>query len=97
MAGEMNRWIEEAFDQEETSKHPVFKIIDSQATFTIVFEHGQTQEIIPEVVFVKRYKAMKKKKTTKPDHHTEIKKAIFSIADSNNGKGQACKLSQRDK
>jgi hypothetical protein len=45
---------------------------------------------------VKRYKAMKKKKTAKLDSKV-IDKAIKGLTETSNSKAQACKLSQRDK
>ena len=54
---------------------------------------------MPEVVFIKRYKAMKKKKeSAKPFESKELNKAIIDVIESNTGKSQlGSSISQREK
>lgn len=97
MAGEMNKWIEETGKEtEECELRPVFKIINDEVNFVIIREEGDNQEVIPEVVFVKRYKAMKKQQGTKlakkePNVHPQ------DLTKTNMSKTQQGKLNQRDK
>lgn len=68
MAGEMNKWINDSLSDHdrETNRIPaMFKVVNHAETFTIIkVDENKHEEIIPEVVFYKKYHALKKKQST---------------------------------
>jgi hypothetical protein len=68
MAGEMNKWIYDSLsdNDHENNRVPVlFKIVSDAENFKIVkVDEDKHEEVIPEVVFYKKYHALKKKQST---------------------------------
>ena len=94
MAGEMNKWIENSKGEKE-EEVPEFRIIEKAGNFEVVRKFGNLEEVVPEVVFMKRYRAMKKQ-SEKKKVPKEVGKAILSIFETNQ-KVQPQRFSQRDK
>ena len=74
-----------------------FLIISQETNFVIIRKEGQTEELMPEVVFVKRYKAMKKTQGGKKVTNRNICETVHKDADPQSGKGQPGHFSQRDR
>lgn len=83
MAGEMNKWIAQAQSEEEreAATPPVrFKVVSSQADFSIIcVRPGAADEIVPEVVFVKKYSAMRKKQEGGQGEMKTIRTALVGM------------------
>ena len=101
MAGEMNKWLDESWKEKENkdAANPRFKIINHNEAFTIVRNDGRGhEEIIPEIVFLKKYSAMKKKQENKPllNNVKQIGMAIFGALDGITNKAVPNRINQRD-
>lgn len=100
MAGEMNKWIEESLLQKDRDqgKIPIrFKVVNQKESFLLlkVDESGQ-QELVPEIVFLKKYNAMKKRHAGQVEVRA-MGQAILGLIDLQGSKGGiGTKLSQRD-
>ena len=90
----MNKWIENA-KGEKDEEVPEFKVIEKGGNFEVVRREGNSEEVVPEVVFMKRYRAMKKQ-SDKKKIPKEMGKAILSMVESN-PKVQPQRFSQRDR
>lgn len=74
-----------------------FLIISQETNFVIIRKEGQMEELMPEVVFVKRYKAMKKQQGGKKVTNKNISRTAHKNAEPQSGKGQPGHFSQRDR
>jgi hypothetical protein len=98
----MNKWIYDSLsdNDHENNRVPVrFKIVNTPSNFAIVkVDEDNHEEVIPEVVFYKKYHALKKKQSSiKEIEPKVINQAIMGIAGISLIKSPSNKSNQRDK